>query len=94
MNSPVTPESTRVVTDFFSAVSIVSISTFKLSEFGVPSIVAIVNFSGRAFSHLGFHFLGINRIGVKVGVVSSSNFRTSKGTVSESDIFASTSKWL
>ena len=45
--------------DFFSAVSVVSISTFKFSEFRVPSVVAIVNFSGRAFSHFGFRLLGV-----------------------------------
>ena len=94
INSPVAPESTRAVMDFFSTVSVVSISTFKFSEFGVPSVIAIVNFSGRAFSHFGFHFLGGDGIGVKMGIGNSSSFCTSKGNVSESDIFANTSKWL
>ena len=64
MNLPVAPESTRAVMDLFSAVSVVSISIFKLSEFRVPSVAAIVSFSGRAFSHFGFHLLGIDRVRV------------------------------
>ena len=68
INSPVSPESTRVVMDFFLAVSVVSISTFNFSEFGVPSMVAIVSFSGKAFSHFGFHFLGISRVWVWTGI--------------------------
>ena len=80
--------------DFFSAVSVVSISTFKFSEFGVPSVVSIVNFSGRAFSHFSFRFLGGNRVRVKMGDGSSSSFFMSKGTVSESVLFANTLKWL
>ena len=94
INSPVAPESTRAVMDFFSTVSVVLISTFKFSEFGVPSVVAIVNFSGRAFSHFSFRFLGGDGVGVKTGVRSSSSFCMSKGTVSESDIFANTLKQL
>ena len=44
---------------------------------------AIVNFSGRAFSHFGFHFLGGNRVGVKIGVRISSSFFTSIVAVNE-----------
>ena len=62
INSPVALESKRAVMDFFSAVSVVSISTFKFSEFGVPSIFAIENFSGRVFSHFSFHLLGGNGV--------------------------------
>src|ERR1700761_4384637 len=64
MNSPVALESTRAVMDLFSAVSVVSISIFKLNEFGVPSAIAIISFSGRAFSHFSFCFLGIDGVGV------------------------------
>ena len=94
INSPVALESTRAVMDLFSAVSVVSTSTFKFSEFGVPSVVDIVNFSGRAFSHFSFRYLGGNGVRVKTGGGSSSSFCTSTGTVLESDIFANTSKQL
>ena len=94
INSPVAPESTRVVMDLFSAVSVVSISTFNFSEFKVSFIAAIINFSSRAFSHFGFCTLGINGVGIEIGVGFSSTFCTSEEGILESDIFANTSKWL
>ena len=54
MHSPVKPESKRAMTDFLSAVSIVSISTFKLSEVETPSIVTMVSVFGKAFPILIF----------------------------------------
>ena len=78
--------------DLFSAVLVVSISTFIFSEFGVSSIAAIINFSSRAFSHFGFCTLGTNGVGIGVGF--SSNFCMSEEGISESDIFANTLKRL
>ena len=51
MNSPVAPQSTRAETDFFSAVSVVSISTFNLNSVGFPSVAALTNLWGRDLSH-------------------------------------------
>ena len=67
MHLPVEPESKRAMTDFLSAVSIVSISTFKLSEVETPPIVAMVSVLGKAFSHFDFQTLG-EVVGVEVGV--------------------------
>ena len=53
MNSPVTPQSTRAEIDFFSAVSVVSISTFNFNEVGFSSVAAMTNFWGRDLSHFG-----------------------------------------
>ena len=53
MNSLVALQSTRDVINFFSTVSMVSISTFDFSEVGSSSIAAIMNFLGSNFSHLG-----------------------------------------
>ena len=94
INLPIALESTRVVMDPFSAVSVVSISTFNFSEFGVSSVAVIINFSGRAFSHFGFCTLGINGVGIEIGVRFSSTFCLSEEGILESDIFANTSKWL
>ena len=94
INLPISPESMRAVMDLFSAVSVVSIFTFNFSEFGVSSIATIINFSSRAFSHFGFHTLGINGVGVEIGVGFSSVFCMSEEGISESDIFANTSKRL
>src|ERR1700684_677445 len=59
MTSPVDPLSNRESTDFFSAVSVVSISTFSLSEVGPDSEVAMMNFSGSRLSHLGRRRRGV-----------------------------------
>src|ERR1700735_2838394 len=53
MSSPVAPLSNSERTDFLSAVSVVSISTFNLSEVGPVSIVAMTSLSGNFLSHLG-----------------------------------------
>ena len=52
MHLPVEPESKRAMTDFLSAVSIVSISTFKLSEVETPPIVAMVSVLGNVRERL------------------------------------------
>ena len=44
---------------FFSAVSVVSISTFNLREAVFPSAAEMMYFPGKAFSHFGFLILGI-----------------------------------
>src|ERR1700677_2439030 len=101
MHSPVEPEYKRSVTDFFSDVSVVSISTFRLSEVEFPSVAAIVILLGRAFSHFGFRTLrammgrwagAVPRAKTELGVFS--DFCTSDAMVSGSHIFASTSKRL
>ena len=65
MNFPVAPQSTRDIMHFFSAVSVVSISTFNFSEVGFSFIAAITNFLGsqsggqrslRYLHVLDFHF--------------------------------------
>ena len=94
MNFPVAPESTRGVMDLFSAVLVVLTSTFNFSEFGVTSVVAIMNFSGNAFSHFGFHTLGTDGVGVLIGIRISSIFCMSRGGVLELDIFANILKQL
>ena len=93
MNSPVAPQSTRAVTDFFSAVSVVSISTFKLSEEGLFSVVAMTNLAGNDLSHLGHRRVGG---GVGVGYGGDSGVSTFRTSVSESVVFSieSTLKWL
>ena len=62
---PIKPKSKRAVTDFLSAMSIVSISTFKFSEVEIPSTVAMVKVLGKAFSHFDFQTLGAV-VGVEV----------------------------
>ena len=94
INSPIALESMRAVMDLFSAVSVVLISTFNFSDFGVSSIAAIINFSSRTFSHFSFCILGINGVRVEIGVRFSSVFCTSEEGILESDIFANTSKQL
>ena len=59
MNSPVAPLSTREVLVFFSAVSVVWISTFNLREAAFPSAAEMMYFPGKAFSHFSFQTLGI-----------------------------------
>ena len=53
MNSPVAPQSTRAKTDFFSAVSVVSISTFNFNNVGFSSVAVMTNFWGKDLSHFG-----------------------------------------
>ena len=53
MNFPVAPQSTRADTDFFSAVSVVSISTFNFNNVGFSSVAAMTNLWGRDLSHFG-----------------------------------------
>src|ERR1700761_5631805 len=91
MNSPVAPLSTREATDFLSAVSIVSISTFNLSEADFSSAAAMVYFSGSPFSHFGFRTFGAAGVDMGVGMEEGaeifSGFCTSGKSVSESCIF-------
>src|ERR1700761_4951032 len=98
MNSPVAPLSTREATDFLSAVSIVSISTFNLSEADFSSAAAMVYFSGSPFSHFGFRTLGAagvdTGVGTGVGAEIFYRFCTSGKSVSESCIFDKISKRL
>ena len=89
MNSPVAPQSTRAVTDLFSAVSVVSISTFKLSEEGLFSVTAMTNFAGNDLSRLGRRRVGGGvGGGVGVGYRGDSGFSTSGVSVSESVAFS------
>ena len=89
MNSPVAPQSTRAVTDLFSAVSVVSISTFKLSEEGLFSVTAMTNLAGNDLSRLGHRRVrgGIGG-GVGVGYGEDSGFSMSRISVSESVVFS------
>ena len=59
MNSPVVLLSTRVVTNFFHVVSVVSISIFNLSELESYPAEAMVYAFGNIFSHLGLRILGV-----------------------------------
>ena len=95
MNSPVALQSTRDVMDFFSAVSVVSISTFNFSEVRFSSIAAIMNFLGSNFSHLGWQVL-TPKSTVRVGVREASGFRMSWVSISMSFVFFMyrTLKWL
>ena len=53
MNFPVAPQSTRAETDFFSAVSVVLISTFNFNNVGFSSVAAMTNSWGRDLFHFG-----------------------------------------
>ena len=66
MHSPVAPESKSAPTDFLSTVSVVSISTLRLSEVEIPSAAAMVSFSGKTFSHFDFWVLRV--MGVMTGI--------------------------
>lgn len=94
MTSPVDPLSNRERTDFLSAVSVVSISTFSLSEVGPVSEVAMTNFFGSRLSHLGRRMRGLAGVsGVEVEIGASSGVCTTF-SVSNKGIFsiANTSK--
>ena len=87
------------MTDFLSAVSIVSISTFKLSEVEIPPVVTMVSVLGKAFSHFDFQTLGaVAGVEVETDLRTMSRlwvlmgFCMSDVMVSESHIFASISK--
>ena len=75
INSPVAPQSTRAETDFFSAVSVVSISTFNLNDVGFSSVAAMTNFWGRDLSHFGQQ---VQTEGVMDGKASIGNIFTEK----------------
>ena len=52
--------------DFFSAVSVVSISTFNLSEVETSPVAAMVSLCSKAFSHFGIQTLGV--FGIDMGM--------------------------
>ena len=91
MNSPVALLATREAMDFLSTVSIVSISTFNLSEADFSSEAAMVYFSGSPFSHFGFQTFraaGVDMgVGREAGAEIFSGFCMSGKSVSESCIF-------
>ena len=103
MHTPVQPESKRAMTDFFSAVLVVSISTFKLSEVETSPIAAIVRVRGKAFSHFSIQILGVLEIdmGMEAGLITGAGIATDNGVlslsgngISELHRFNKTSKWL
>ena len=87
MNSPVAPLSVSEVTNLFSAVLVVSSSTFNLSKAPLFSAVAIVNALGSAFSHFGLLTLGGVTIGIEIRNRVISESCTSGEVVAESHIF-------
>ena len=84
MHTPVQPESKRAMTDFFSTVSVVSISTFKLSEVEISPIAAIVRVRGKVFSHFGIRILGVFEIdtGMVVELITGVGIATDDGVLS------------
>ena len=97
MHTPVQPESKRAMTDFFSTVLVVSISTFKLSEVETSPIAAIVRVQGKVFSHFGIQILRVFEInmGMVVGLATDDRVLSISGNgISEVHIFDKTSKWL
>jgi len=68
MHSPVAPQSTSAETDFFSAVSVVSISTFNFSAVGLLSVAAIMSSLGSSFSEYYIYlFLRVEFSSLRVG---------------------------
>ena len=92
MNSPVILQSTRDVMDFFSTVSVVSISTFNFSEVGFSSIAATTNFLGSNFSHLGQWALTQKSV-VRAEVRETSGFCMSWISISMSFVFSMYKTW-
>ena len=60
-----------ISTEFFSAVSVVSISTFSFNKVGLFLVAAIVNYLGSSLSHLGQRVLiQKSAVGAEVGEAS------------------------